>query len=373
MLDHGTEELRALLLQACQVLDVGFWRNSSFGRLEARKDACGIEALGLLARATRPLRELDALLGCLRLGAIGGEIAVDRGELAVDLGKARLDRVQALLGVVGALLGDLVGRLQLPELVHALAVDGPFAFLERAFDALVLGQRLDALGVDLARFAVEVILLLSVVSREAGALGGEPGLLVGERPLFGGEACLAALCGGDALLLRLDGAVLGLDLLVEVALDLTLRALCGFGELGQVLVVGLPSGARKQRLRLVRAAPVDGLADVGDDAGDLVLSAQLGGAHALRLREDRRKERVEGEEHRRRHAGEEHHPQHGILENDARALQVGLDDVARRVDDDEGEDEQSDDGEQKLVAEPAPAQVGGASVAPIDGSRALQQ
>ena len=71
-------------------------------------------------RSLVPLRELDALLGRLRLGLIGREVAVDSRELAVDLGEPRLDRVQALLGVAGALLGDLVGAPQLIELVHAL-------------------------------------------------------------------------------------------------------------------------------------------------------------------------------------------------------------------------------------------------------------
>ncbi len=271
------------------MLDVGLLPEGDFGRLELGEDAGGIQAHALILLAL-PLRELDALLGGLRFGLVGCQVPADGGELAVNLGEARLDRAQALMSVVGALLGDLVGRLQLVEFVHALAVDGTLAFLERAFDALVLGHRFDALGVDLARFAVEIVLLLRVVGGEPRALRGKARALVDERRLLGGKPGLAALRRGDTLLLLLDGAVFGFDLLVEIALDLTLRALSRRCELGQLLVIGLPAGAREKGFSLAHAALVDGLADVGDEPRHLVLGAQLGGAHPLRLRKDRGEE-----------------------------------------------------------------------------------
>ena len=112
--------------------------------------------------------------------------------------------VEPLLAVADALLLDLVGVLQPGELVHALAVDGALALLQRAFRAAVLGLRLDALGIDALGAVVELGLLLGVVGGERRALALEAGELVGQRRLLASEAGAAALRGGDALLLLLD-------------------------------------------------------------------------------------------------------------------------------------------------------------------------
>ena len=135
-----------------------------------------------------------------------------------------------------------------------------------------------------------------------------------------------------------------LDLLVEVFLDLALRALRGLGELVELRVVGLPALALEQPLGLLDLPLLRQRADVGDDAGDLVGGAELGGALALLGREDGVEAAVEGEEHRGRHAGEEHHPQHGILGDDAQALRVGRGDVAAAP---EAEGEHADEHERE--------------------------
>ena len=67
-----------------------------------------------------------------------------------------LGGIETLLGVLHAVVLDLDGGLHLGQLVHALAIDGPAAFFQRAFDALALGHGLDALGVDLLGARVEL-------------------------------------------------------------------------------------------------------------------------------------------------------------------------------------------------------------------------
>ena len=152
--------------------------------------------------------------------------------------------------------------------------------LERAFDAAILGQPLDALAVDLLGLGVELGLVLAVLGGEARALGLQPRQLLDQRDLLDGEACLPALRGGDALLLLGDGAAALLHLLHEVFLDLALRALRGLGEARELLVVGLPALGVEQPLGFLDLALLRQRADVGDDAADLIGGADLGGALA---------------------------------------------------------------------------------------------
>ena len=172
------------------------------------------------------------------------------------------------------------------ELGHALAIDRSLALLQGAFDAAVLGQSLDALGVDLLGLGVELGFVLAVLGGEAGPLGLQSRQLLGQRDLLDGEAGLSALRGGDALLLLGDAAAALLHLLHEVFLDLALRALRCLGEARELLVVGLPALGIEQTLGFLDLALLRQRADVGDDAADLVGGADLGGALALLGRKD---------------------------------------------------------------------------------------
>ncbi len=334
---HRVVELRAALLHDAELLRRRLLTELDARLLEGGKHAAGIDVLlGVLSDGV-VLRHLDALLGGLLLALVLGELAVDGRQFLFDLRDTPVSGVETLLGVLDPVVLDLEGGLHLAKLVHALAIDGALAFLQRAFDALVLGHRLDALGIDGAGARVELGFRRRVVGGECRAVSLDARELVGERRLLAGDAGLAALGGDDTLLLLLDAAVARFDLVVEVFLDLPRRALRGGGELVELGVIGAPAFALEQRFRLHELLTCNGIPDVGDDAGHLVLRAHLGDALALVLREHGVEAAVEGEEHRRRHAGEEHHPQHGILGDDAQRLRIGRDDVGAGEDGEQAE------------------------------------
>ena len=140
------------------------------------------------------------------------------------------------------------------------------------------------------------------------------------------------------------------DLVVDVLLDDTLRLGRGFRDVYELLIVALPGVCREQLFRKARTTGRDGLLDIRDDAGHLVLRAQLGGADTLRLRENRGEEAIEREENTRRHAGKEHQPKHGIPEDDADDLDVRTNDVARCIKREERDEQQARSEHQKFVA-----------------------
>ena len=241
-----------------------------------------------------------------------------------------LGGVEALLGVLHAVVLDLEGGLQLAELAHdAGDRPGRVPSLQRAFDALAprpwprRAWRRSSWRAYRARSCRRAYSAASV-----GAVAFETRQLIGQRRLLAGEAGLAALRGGDALLLLLDAAVARLDLVVEVLLDLAGRALRRRGELVELRLVGVPAFALEQRSDFCVSCWVSMVAPMSAMMAETwFVRAQLRHALALLLREDDVEAAVEREEHRRRHAGEEHHPQHGVLGDDAQRLRVGRDDV----------------------------------------------
>lgn len=96
------------------------------------------------------------------------------------------------MGILGALLCDLVGVLQQAQFAHALTVDGSAALLAGTFHALVLGQGLHTLCVNLARLGVEVGLFLAY-SAKPRTIGGEAALFFSERDLLAGQPRLPRL------------------------------------------------------------------------------------------------------------------------------------------------------------------------------------
>ena len=92
---------------------------------------------------------------------------------------------------------------------------------------------------------------------------------------------MAALSRRDALLLLLNRAVSAFDLFAKITFDLAFGPLCGRGEIGQLYVIGIPARTREERFGFVNPALLDGLADVSDDTGHLILRTQLGGTYAL--------------------------------------------------------------------------------------------
>ena len=136
---------------------------------------------------------------------------------------------------------------------------------------------------------------------------------------------MSALRRNDAFVLGGNGAVASFGLIIQIALDIAFTFLGALGKRGELRVIGVPALGDEQLFRGGQLPVADGLANVGNDAGHLVLSTKFGSARALTLRKDGREQAVEREKYRRDHASEKHHPEHGILEDDARRLEVGLD------------------------------------------------
>ena len=227
--------------------------------------------------------------------------------------------------------------MQHAELGHALAIDGTPALFHGSFDATILGQRLDALGVDLLALGIQLALVLRVFRSKAGALSPQPREFFGQRYLLVGKPGLPPLGRGDTLLLLVDGAAALLHLLDEVFLDLALRPLRGMGQARELLVVGFPAVCIEQRFRFFDLPLLGECADIGDHFADLVDGADFCGPLTGLGRKYRVEMGVEGEEDGRRHRGEEHYPEYRILRDDPHRLRVWGNHVAL------GEEHQQDD------------------------------
>ena len=242
VLDMALSKLRALLLQGGEPLGVGLLAEGGAGPLEGRQHAGRVELGCPRPRCRQPAVDL------MRCSAVwASPFSLARSPSTVDSSRSIWEmRVSTVTRRFWASLVrsclDLVLVLQGGHLGHALAIDGAAALLERTFHAAILGHCLDALGVDLLGLAVELGLVLGVLGGQRRALGLEAGQLIGQRDLLVGEAGLAALRRGDALLLLVDGAAALFHLLDEVLLDLALRALRGLGR-------GSPAACRRPSSR----------------------------------------------------------------------------------------------------------------------------
>ena len=188
---------------------------------------------------------------------------------------------------------------------------------------------------------------------------GKSAFFFRERNFAPLNAGLSRLGGCHPLLLILDGAAAGLDLVVDVALD---RAFGRGSNLGDACELGLiagPAVALQKSVGFAGAAVADHPIDVGDDAADLVLSPQFCGANALRLWENRGEEAVERKEHARCHASEEHHPQHGVAHDHPHALDIRADQIAGRVQREQRNHQQAAHEYQQLIAGFGPRQIVG--------------
>ena len=164
------------------------------------------------------------------------------------------------------------------------------ARLQRAFNAFILGQRLNALGVYFLRLGVEFTFVVLELRRQARTVGFNARQLFSQRGFTPNHASLPALGGGNAFLLLGDTAAAIFHLLNEVIFNLARRTLTLRRQIGELLVIRNPARAFEQLFGLRHLPLSHHPANVSKNPSHLVLRPNFRRTDALGLGKNRRKQ-----------------------------------------------------------------------------------